>query len=66
MAQRPPEAALKTRLRIVSQQTEDGWRWYATLIDRDENELARSPAGTEVEAERYMENYRRYGAWERS
>jgi hypothetical protein len=52
----------KVRLRV---KWESG-AWYAILLDRADNEVGRSPAGNEHEAEQYMANYRLFGAWTRS
>lgn len=46
-------------------------KWYAVVLDRDgkpreQREPGRSPEGDEVQAEEYMNNYRRYGAWRKS
>lgn len=54
------------RVRVFAQQTEGAWKWYAALMDSDGTEVSRSPEGTEHEAEGYMENHRRYGAWLKS
>lgn len=43
-----------------------GGKWVAVALDEKGSELERSPEGSEVEAEGYMDNYRRYGAWRKS
>jgi hypothetical protein len=42
-----------------------GGRWVA-VAHAGAHELSRSPEGSEEEAEHYMNNYRRYGAWLKS
>lgn len=38
-------------------------KWQAVALDRFDKVIDESPEGTEVEAEGYMVNYRRTGAW---
>lgn len=51
------------RLRVIY--TGSG-KWVAVAIDTEGKEVARSPAGNENEAEQNMNNYRRFGAWQKS
>lgn len=58
----PQERRGRPRVRV----RRDKQGWYAALIDAQEKEVSRSPHGTELEAEKYMDNYRRFGAWKAS
>lgn len=54
----------KVRLRVKHDPGER--KWYASAIDPEGNEISASPLGTEDDAERYMNHYRKYGAWQPS
>lgn len=57
----------KPRVRIMFEPREGGGgQWFAVLVNREGEELSRSPAGTEHEAEGYMKTFRERGAWLKS
>ena len=52
------------RYRIVYDAKAD--TWHCAKLDGHGREVGRSPGGNELDAERYENNMRRYGAWQRS
>jgi len=40
--------------------------WHCVKMDSRGNELSRSPGGNAIDAERYEDTMRRYGAWQKS
>lgn len=63
-----PPIKPKPRVRVMYRTVTEGGggHWQAVLVNREGDELDASPPGTEVEAERYMDNWKRYGTWLKS
>jgi hypothetical protein len=54
------------RLRLKVKYHSETRKWYAAALDQSGHEVSISPFGDEHDAERYMQHFRKYGAWKQS